>query len=320
MSGRVKRTIPMLLGVRALAGAYDVAILDLWGVVHDGHAPYPGVLDCLARMRRAGMRLVFLSNAPRRAKRVIHRLSAIGIPRASYDHIITSGDLTRRALARRSDSWHAALGRTYYHLGPARDWGITRGLDFEEIDELVRASFILNTGLFDDEHETVDDYEAFFDKALAAALPMICVNPDLAVMRGDRRIPCAGALAAPTRRAVDPPAITANRIAQPMMRALNGSGRPIDVASSPSETACTPTSQERSPPVWTACLSRAVFMRTNGGLRPVNHPTRAISLRRVCAPVISRPPPFPRFSGSAGHLTLACAPGKHFLWRPLSLT
>lgn len=196
MSGHVKRTIPMLPGVRALAGAYDAAILDLWGVAHDGHAPYPGVLDCLARMRRAGMRLVFLSNAPRRAKRVIHRLSAIGIPRASYDHIITSGDLTRRALARRSDPWHAALGRKYYHLGPARDWGITRGLGFEEIDALARASFILNTGLFDDEHETVDDYEAFFDKALAAALPMICVNPDLSVMRGDRRIPCAGALAA----------------------------------------------------------------------------------------------------------------------------
>ena len=196
MSGRVIQTIPILPGARELAGVYDAAILDLWGVAHDGQVPYPGVLDCLARMRRAGMRLVFLSNAPRRAKRVIHRLSAIGIPRASYDHIITSGDLTRQALASRSDPWHAALGRTYYHLGPPRDWGITRGLDFEEIEELARASFILATGLFDDERETVDDYEAFFDKALAAALPMICVNPDLSVMRGDRRIPCAGALAA----------------------------------------------------------------------------------------------------------------------------
>jgi HAD superfamily hydrolase (TIGR01459 family) len=192
----VTQTIPVLPGVRELAGAYDAAILDLWGVAHDGHVPYPGVLDCLARMRGAGMRLLFLSNAPRRAKRVIHRLSSIGIPRSSYDHIITSGDLTRRALARRSDPWHAALGRTYYHLGPARDWGITRGLDFEETDELVRASFILNTGMFDDENETADDYEVFFDRALAAALPMICVNPDLSVMRADRRIPCAGALAA----------------------------------------------------------------------------------------------------------------------------
>jgi len=54
-------------GFGALAARYDGFIVDLWGVVHNGVRPYPGVLDCLGRLRAAGKPVVFLSNAPRRA-------------------------------------------------------------------------------------------------------------------------------------------------------------------------------------------------------------------------------------------------------------
>ena len=192
---RTLAAITMLGGMRALAGPYDLAILDLWGVIHDGLAPYPGALDCMARMRASGMKLVLLSNAPRRSKRVIHRISALGIRRGAYDAIVTSGDLTRRALAAREDAWHGGLGRAYYHLGPAHDWGIVSGLDYRAVDTLEDSDFILNTGLFDDDHENVGDYGEMLRAALARRLPMVCANPDLAVTRGVRRVPCAGALA-----------------------------------------------------------------------------------------------------------------------------
>ncbi len=54
-------------GIAGLAERYDGFILDLWGVVHDGRAPYPGVADALARLAALGKPVVFLSNAPRRA-------------------------------------------------------------------------------------------------------------------------------------------------------------------------------------------------------------------------------------------------------------
>ena len=38
----------MLDGVAPLAERYDGFILDLWGVVHDGRRPYPGVAEALA--------------------------------------------------------------------------------------------------------------------------------------------------------------------------------------------------------------------------------------------------------------------------------
>src|SRR5690348_16522738 len=84
--------IPILAGLRDIANRYDGYILDLWGVLHDGQAPLPGVIDCLTRLKSSGKRLVVLSNAPRRAHLVEERVTEIGIPRALYDHLLSSGE------------------------------------------------------------------------------------------------------------------------------------------------------------------------------------------------------------------------------------
>ena len=57
----------LLTGFAPLAARYDGFILDLWGVIHDGVAPYPGAVDVLKRLRAAGKPAVLLSNAPRRS-------------------------------------------------------------------------------------------------------------------------------------------------------------------------------------------------------------------------------------------------------------
>ena len=58
------------------------------------------------------------------------------------------------------------------------------------------AEFLLNTGP-DDLAEPDDPaaYDPLLRQCLTAKLPMICANPDLEVIRGGRRIICAGALA-----------------------------------------------------------------------------------------------------------------------------
>ena len=70
-------TARIVAGLAEVASPYDAFILDLWGVVHDGVNVFPGVIDALARLRRAGKRLVFLSNAPRRAEVVLHLLHGL---------------------------------------------------------------------------------------------------------------------------------------------------------------------------------------------------------------------------------------------------
>ncbi len=184
------------MSIAELTARYDGFIVDLWGVVHDGVRPYPGVLDCLARLRDAGKRVVFLSNAPRRARAVAEALAAMGIARATYDGVMTSGEAVREALIARTDPDFAALGTRLYHLGPERDRNLFDDLGLVEVARPPAADFLLNTG--PDDLVAPDDPAAFDDvlaESLAAGLPMVCANPDLEVIRDGRRIICAGRLA-----------------------------------------------------------------------------------------------------------------------------
>lgn len=187
--------VPVYSGIAALMDRYDGVILDLWGVVHDGRTPYPGAADTLARLMETGKPVVMLSNAPRRAAAVIEGMTAIGIPRALYSDVLSSGELTWRALADRSDDWLRGLGARCLHIGPERDLGLLDGLGLTRVMAPEAGAFILNTGPWLDE-ETVEDYNDVLSDAAACGMKMICANPDMEVIRGGTRIICAGTLAA----------------------------------------------------------------------------------------------------------------------------
>src|SRR5579862_8739614 len=104
-------TLRVIDGMRGLAPAYDGFILDLWGVVHDGVQPLPGVLDCMERLIGAGKRVVLLSNAPRRADDVVRRIAKIGVPERLYHAVMSSGEEAWQCLHDRQDPFYAALGR-----------------------------------------------------------------------------------------------------------------------------------------------------------------------------------------------------------------
>jgi HAD superfamily hydrolase (TIGR01459 family) len=102
----------------------------------------------------------------------------------------------RRALQRPPDLWWAELGQRVFHLGPERDRGVLDDLPLISVPDPAAANFVLNTG--PDDHRNPSDL-AEFEPVLAACahhhLPMICANPDMAVIRGGVRVLCAGALA-----------------------------------------------------------------------------------------------------------------------------
>ena len=186
---------PLLSGIAEIANRYDGWLLDLWGTIHDGYRPLPGVIDCLERLREQGARIVILSNAPRTNAAVIARMNEIGIPASLYDAVLSSGESAHRALRDRTDPWHAALGTRVYHMGPPRDDSIFDGLALDRDATIAEADFILNTGL-DTADETVADYEEALRAGVERQLPMLCANPDLVVLRGEVEELCAGALAA----------------------------------------------------------------------------------------------------------------------------
>lgn len=186
---------PVLPGLSALADRYDGFILDLWGVLHDGERPYPGVLDCLERLLGAGKRLCLLSNVPQRIEPVVAILERIGIGPDRYHHLVTSGETTFEALQQRADPWHAALGRHCLHLGAAHERPLFDELpEIRLVDHAEAAEFVVNTGP-SSYQETPADFGPMLEACARRRLPMICANPDLEVMVGERIVLCAGSMA-----------------------------------------------------------------------------------------------------------------------------
>jgi HAD superfamily hydrolase (TIGR01459 family) len=179
---------PFIAHFATLAGDYDVALCDVWGVVHNGVVAAPEACDALTRFRERGGTVVLITNAPRPGERVARTiLDRLGVPSAAYDGIISSGDVTRALIAARA-------GARIFHIGPERDLPLFDGLD-SPMAPLERADYVVCSGLLDDTVETPRDYEELVARMHARALPMICANPDVVVERGDKLVYCAGAIA-----------------------------------------------------------------------------------------------------------------------------
>lgn len=187
MPAAEQNPIPIIESIAPFAERAEAWLVDLWGVIHNGLAPFAPAVAACERFRAAGGLVVLLSNAPRPWTSVARQLDGIGVPATAYDAIISSGDVARTLIG-------ACDGKAAYHLGPERDLPLYDGLAISLV-EPAQAQFIVCTGLFDDETETPETYADLLDGFASRGLPMVCANPDLAVVRGDRVVPCAGAVA-----------------------------------------------------------------------------------------------------------------------------
>ncbi|MBV9968105.1 MAG: TIGR01459 family HAD-type hydrolase [Alphaproteobacteria bacterium] len=187
-------TIRLVVGMREMVSEYDGFILDLWGVVHDGTRPFPGVLDCMEHLIGAGKRLVLLSNAPRRSEDVMRRIAKIGVPERLYHGVMSSGEEAWQHLRYRDDPFYAALGKRCLQIGSERDLEMREGLDYVFVETAAEADFILNTGPAEWD-DTIETYAPVLQTAAARRMPMVCANPDLTVVHNGKPALCAGALA-----------------------------------------------------------------------------------------------------------------------------
>jgi glycerol 3-phosphatase-2 len=78
---------------------YDVALLDLDGVVYRGAEPVPGAAAAVAAARAAGMRMAFVTNnAARTPAAVVAALAAVGVP-ATEAEVVTAAQAAATLLA-----------------------------------------------------------------------------------------------------------------------------------------------------------------------------------------------------------------------------
>ena len=182
-----------LVGISEIINDFDSFLIDIWGVLHDGHRAYDGAIETLKALRQAGKSIVLISNAPRPASEVPLVLRRLGILDELYDGIMTSGQLVWQNLHDRRDPWYRQLGEKIFLLGPMKDSKMVENIIGQAVTTIAEAEVILATGV--DFHEVANDYRSLLAEAAARQLPMICANPDLIVIHNGQRLECAGMLA-----------------------------------------------------------------------------------------------------------------------------
>jgi len=176
-----------LAGLSEIASRYDAFLCDVWGVVHNGLEAHPSAVEALVNYRKAGGRVVFITNAPRPSPPIVDMLDRLGVPRSAYDAIVSSGDTTRAMIA-------PYRGRVIHHFGPLDiDDGLYEGLGVIRGGADI-AEAVVVTDMPDDD-DTPDMDEADLQLWLARGLPLIWANPDKFVEVGEKLVYCGGAMA-----------------------------------------------------------------------------------------------------------------------------
>jgi HAD superfamily hydrolase (TIGR01459 family) len=178
---------PIITGIGALAGGFDVVLCDVWGVLHNGLEAYADAADALRRFRARGGIVILVSNAPRPHAAVEKRLAQLGVAREAWDDFVTSGDLTREVVASRP-------GIPLFHMGPERDFRLFDGLDAPRVGA-KDAQYFLCTGPMPEDVRSAEHFRRPLSEFASRGLEFVCANPDLVVEKGDELLLCAGSLA-----------------------------------------------------------------------------------------------------------------------------
>lgn len=169
----------------ALPTRYSVILCDIWGVVHDGVNLYPGAAERLLGWADEGRRIILITNAPRTAEAVEHQLARIGLPRAAWHGISTSGESGIVALS--------AVGAPVGFIGTPADRAILelRGVAIADNGDFSELACLGLDGV----RMNVTDYLTDIEPLAARGVVMHCLNPDRIVIRGGVPEACAGAIA-----------------------------------------------------------------------------------------------------------------------------
>lgn len=168
------RDIPMLSGARDLAGRFDIFILDQFGVLHDGSAPYPGAVEALVQLKAAGKRILLLSNSGKRSAPNEARLVRLGFQPGSWDHFLSSGETAWLSLQR---SLRHRAGLRCLLISRDGDRCAVEGLPLTLTDNSAEADMVLLSASEGDRYG-LDHYRRLLAPAAERGVECLCTNPD----------------------------------------------------------------------------------------------------------------------------------------------
>jgi HAD superfamily hydrolase (TIGR01459 family) len=182
-------------GLSDISDSYSGFLIDQWGTLHDGEKPYDGVLEALDHLKKRGKQIIVISNSGQRADKNIERLVNMGFSKDSFDHVVTSAEMTCRSLKDREDGVFKGWGDKCFLMNRAGDMSILEDTDITVVDTIEDADFILLTGSDAPDKTLENYYDEILKNASRRKLKMICANPEMVITIKDNNILGSGQIA-----------------------------------------------------------------------------------------------------------------------------
>lgn len=183
--------------IREIVDLFDAAVLDQWGVLHNGSVPYPHAADAIKALKEHDKHIVILSNSGKRASINLERIAEMGLPAEHVASVVTSGEALRDDLLAGRLIIGDKAPRTIFPIcgkpGDAEVWrGDASSIQIADTYD-DRVDCVMLMGLPDG--SSPEAYDGMFRQMLRRDTPLICSNPDKTSPRAGGLVISPGALA-----------------------------------------------------------------------------------------------------------------------------
>jgi HAD superfamily hydrolase (TIGR01459 family) len=162
---------------------YDLIMFDLWGVLVEGGALYPGVADVVNKLME-NQQVLFVSNAPRARKNAADRIRNFGI-NCKDEQMFTSGQMSKDLIDNNSD--HPMI----YHLSAGQDNNNIEDGYNNLTSNIKEASIMLLTAQLDEDQD-LESLNSILQEAADRSIHCICANPDKIIPNRGKLRYCPG--------------------------------------------------------------------------------------------------------------------------------
>lgn len=164
--------------LKEIVAGYKALFVDVYGVLHDGGAAFPGAATALRHARGLGLPVVIVTNSAQRVGAVAEKLGRSGITADAYDHIISSGELACRHIEDLNRKTAHPPRLCVVRDGPSPHW--VSPLPNDTVAPAEEADLLLVAGLGPETEEAAlaSGIDIMLTAALRRKLPMIVADSD----------------------------------------------------------------------------------------------------------------------------------------------
>ena len=173
-----------------LIDQYEIFFFDQWGVVNDGEKIFPDAEKVFEILQKNKKKTFIISNSGKRSSDNIERMKKLGANHILKSPMITSGDVCYELLTNNREPLQN-IGNNYFVV--ATDYPLLDKTHFKKMTDLDKSDFLLlssTTGFKD-----YENLKRIFDQAIQLNLPLVCSNPDILGIAGEKVHPSTGDLA-----------------------------------------------------------------------------------------------------------------------------